>query len=99
LSGLRRLSDYLSLIDSDYESPALNEDNLIKTIHPKTFSDGRYVGEALNAGKIVVMNCTEMSEDDRKRIVDFVSGLIFAVGGSIERVSSKVFLLAPAQMD
>jgi cell division inhibitor SepF len=38
-----------------------------------------------------------MNEDDRKRIIDFVSGLIYASGGSIERVSNKVFLLTPSE--
>jgi WhiB family redox-sensing transcriptional regulator len=97
LGGLRRLGEFLGLIDSENESAAVNQDDQIKTFHPKSFSDGRDIGDALRTGKVVIMNCTEMNEDDRKRIVDFVSGLIFASGGSIERVSNKVFLLTPSR--
>ena len=97
LSGLRRLGEYLGLIDAEIESGGVNRDEQIKTFHPKSFSEGRNIGEALRAGHAVIMNCTEMNEDDRKRIIDFVSGLIFANGGSIERVSNKVFLLTPSQ--
>ena len=97
LSGLRRIGEYLGLIDSENESKTVNQDDRIITFHPNSFSDGRNIGEALRTGNAVIMNCTEMKEDDRKRIIDFVSGLIFANGGSIERVSNKVFLLTPSQ--
>jgi WhiB family redox-sensing transcriptional regulator len=96
LSGLRRIGEYLGLIDSENESKTVNQDDRIITFHPNSFSDGRNIGEALRTGNAVIMNCTEMKEDDRKRIIDFVSGLIFANGGSIERVSNKVFLLTPS---
>jgi len=97
LSGLRRIGEYLGLIDSESKSATTSQDDQIKTFHPKSFSDGRNIGEALRTGRVVIMNCTEMNEEDRKRIIDFVSGLIFANGGSIERVSNKVFLLTPSQ--
>ena len=41
------------------------------------------------------MNLTDMEESERKRLVDFASGLVFGHHGSIERVTSKVFLLTP----
>jgi cell division inhibitor SepF len=43
----------------------------------------------------VIMNLSEMSDADAKRLVDFSAGLVFAVHGSIERVTNKVFLLSP----
>lgn len=92
---------YSDLMDSEYETKiafeTVNQDDQIKTFHPKSFSDGRNIGEAFRTGKVVIMNCTEMSEVESKRIVDFVSGLIFASGGSIKRVANKVFLLTPSQ--
>ena len=97
LSGLRRIGEYLGLIDSESKSATTSQNDQIKTFHPKSFSDGQNIGQALRTGRVVIMNCTEMNEEDRKRIIDFVSGLIFANGGSIERVSNKVFLLTPSQ--
>jgi cell division inhibitor SepF len=45
------------------------------------------------------MNLTAMEPADAKRVVDFAAGLIFGLRGSIERVSTRVFLLTPANTE
>jgi hypothetical protein len=45
------------------------------------------------------MNLTEMDDADAKRLVDFAAGLSFGLRGSIERVTNKVFLLSPQDVD
>ena len=45
------------------------------------------------------MNVTDMGEADAKRLVDFSAGLVFGLRGSIERVTSKVFLLSPSYIE
>ena len=67
----------------------------ITTLHPRTYNEARAVGEQYRDGTPVIMNLTEMDDADAKRLVDFAAGLIFATRGSIERVTSKVFLLSP----
>ncbi len=71
----------------------------IHTIHPKSYNDARRIGEEYRAGAPVIMNLSEMTDSDAKRIVDFAAGLVFAMHGSIERVTQKVFLLSPANVD
>ena len=70
----------------------------IFTIHPRFYSEARTVGEHFREGQPVLMNLTDMDDSERKRIVDFASGLVFGHHGSIERVTSKVFLLTPANV-
>ncbi len=67
----------------------------ITTLHPRTYNEARTVGENYRDGTPVIMNLSEMDDNDAKRLVDFAAGLIFATRGSIERVTSKVFLLSP----
>ncbi len=67
----------------------------IVTLHPRTYSEARTVGEQYREGNPVIMNLSDMEETERKRLVDFASGLVFGLHGSIERVTSKVFLLSP----
>ncbi len=67
----------------------------IFTIHPRFYNEARVVGERYREGQPVLMNLTDMDESERKRLVDFASGLVFGHQGSIERVTSKVFLLTP----
>ena len=67
----------------------------ITTLHPRTYNEARTVGENFRDGVPVIMNLTEMDDSDAKRLVDFAAGLVFATRGSIERITSKVFLLSP----
>jgi len=70
----------------------------IFTIHPRFYNEARTVGERYRVGQPVLMNLSDMDESERKRLVDFASGLVFGLHGSIERVTSKVFLLTPANV-
>jgi len=70
----------------------------IFTIHPRFYNEARTVGERYRLGQPVLMNLSDMDESERKRLVDFASGLAFGLHGSIERVTSKVFLLTPANV-
>lgn len=67
----------------------------IISLTPRTYSEARLIGEHYREGKPVIMNLSDMEETERKRLVDFASGLVFGHHGSIERVTPKVFLLTP----
>jgi cell division inhibitor SepF len=71
----------------------------ITTVHPRTYNEARVIGEHFRDGVPVIMNLTEMEDADAKRLVDFAAGLIFGLRGTIERVTSKVFLLCPPNVD
>jgi cell division inhibitor SepF len=70
----------------------------ITTLHPRNYNDARTVGEYYRDGTPVIMNLTDMEDTDAKRLVDFAAGLVFALHGTIERVTAKVFLLSPANV-
>ena len=71
----------------------------IETVTPRTYTDARTVGEHYRSGVPVIMNLSEIDDEDAKRLVDFAAGLVFAVHGSINRVTAKVFLLSPEDVD
>jgi cell division inhibitor SepF len=71
----------------------------ITTIHPRTYNEAKTIGENFRDGIPVIMNLTDMSDADAKRLVDFAAGLVFGLRGSIERVTSKVFLLSPETVE
>src|SRR5439155_25847380 len=71
----------------------------ITTMHPRTYNEARTIGEHFREGVPVIMNLTDMDDADAKRLVDFAAGLVFGVHGSIERVTNKVFLLTPANIE
>jgi cell division inhibitor SepF len=71
----------------------------ITTVHPRNYNEARIIGEHFREGTPVIMNLTDMDDADAKRLVDFSAGLVFGRHGSIERVTQKVFLLTPANVE
>jgi cell division inhibitor SepF len=71
----------------------------ITTIHPRTYNEAKTIGEHFREGVPVIMNLSDMNDADAKRLVDFGAGLVFGLRGTIERVTSKVFLLSPEHVE
>ena len=69
--------------------------NEILTVHPRQYRDAQQIAEHFRDGTPVIINLTQMTEADARRLVDFASGLSTGLRGRIERVTSKVFLLSP----
>jgi cell division inhibitor SepF len=67
----------------------------IASLQPQNFRDARTIGEYFRLDIPVIFNLQGMDTPDAKRIVDFASGLAFGRQGSLERLSSRVFLLLP----
>jgi cell division inhibitor SepF len=71
----------------------------ITTIHPRSYNEARTIGERYREGIPVIMNLTELDDAAAKRLVDFAAGLAFALRGSIDKVTNRVFLLSPMGVD
>lgn len=67
----------------------------ILTVHPKQYRDAQVIAESFRDGIPVIINLSQMSDADARRLIDFASGLSLGLYGRIERVTSKVFLLSP----
>jgi cell division inhibitor SepF len=71
----------------------------IITLHPRSYSEARQMAEHYRQGNPVIINLDDMDESERKRLVDFASGLAFGLQGGIERIASRVFLISPANVN
>ncbi|AZI57672.1 DUF552 domain-containing protein [Nakamurella antarctica] len=69
------------------------------TIKLTGFGEARVIGEKYRDGQSVIMDMTEMADADARRLVDFAAGLAFAKRGSIDKVTTKVFMLLPPDVD
>jgi cell division inhibitor SepF len=69
--------------------------NEILTVHPRQYRDAQTIAESFREGVPVIMNLSQMTEPDARRLIDFASGLSQGLYGKIERVTNKVFLLSP----
>ncbi len=69
------------------------------TVKLTGFSEARVIGEKFREGKPVILDMTEMDDAGARRLVDFAAGLAFALRGSIDKVTTKVFMLLPPDTD
>jgi cell division inhibitor SepF len=86
-------------IPSPYGAAPPQDLRKIQSVKPRSYNDARVIGEAYREGIPVIMNLTEMSDAEAKRLVDFSAGLSFGLQGAIERVTTSVFLLSPAHVE
>jgi cell division inhibitor SepF len=95
----RRMAPPIPRDRAEVPPPPVIDPYRITTLHPRTYNEARQIGEQFREGVPVIMNLTEMDDVDAKRLVDFSAGLVFGCHGTIERVTQKVFLLSPANVD
>ena len=83
---------------STARTASVQEMNEILTVHPRQYRDAQAIAESFREGIPVIINLSQMSEGDARRLVDFASGLSQGLYGKIERVTPKVFLLSPSHV-
>jgi cell division inhibitor SepF len=66
---------------------------------PNTFDDAKDICDHLKSNKPVVINLEGIEKHDAQRIIDFLSGSIYALDGSIQKVSCDIFVIAPNSVD
>jgi cell division inhibitor SepF len=67
----------------------------VHVVEPLNFNDAQEIGDRVKANTAVILNLQGSPRDLQRRLIDFSSGLAYAVGGSMSRVADSVFLLTP----
>lgn len=71
----------------------------IETVNPTTYEDSRTIGDYFRKNIPVVVNISDMSDGEARRIIDFISGLTYGLDGKAERITNRVFLLTPKTVE
>ncbi|MBM7603410.1 cell division inhibitor SepF [Metabacillus crassostreae] len=66
---------------------------------PRVYAEAQEIADQLKNRKAVVVNLQSIQRDQAKRIVDFLSGTVYAIGGDIQRVGMNIFLCTPDNVD
>lgn len=67
--------------------------------NPTKFADVQEVADRLKANQPVIINLQIVDDDLRKRLIDFCSGVTYAISGSMEKVADKVYLMTPSNVE
>lgn len=81
-----------------YAAKSITTEDLIAEI-PKSFQDAAKIAEELVERKPVILTLDMVPQDESRRLVDFLSGVTYAIGGKIMRFSSKVYILTPPNIN
>ena len=71
----------------------------VMVVEPISFDDAQHIADHLKNRKPVVVNFENCDEENSNRMVDFISGTVYALGGTIQKVGTKIFLCAPSNVD
>ena len=83
------------------EAEAMSEDGGSKMIllEPRAFSESQQIADHLKKRNTVVVNLKRVTSDQAKRIVDFLSGTIYAIGGDLQKIGGGIFLCTPKNIN
>ena len=71
----------------------------VVVISIEQFDEAREVADHLRSKKPVVVNLEKLEREVGRRVIDFISGSVYSLGGSIQKVSGGIFLIAPYNVD
>lgn len=66
---------------------------------PASFEEVQEIADHLKLGQAVVLNLAALSADTARRVVDFASGVIYALDGHMQRVSDEIFIFTPPHVE
>jgi cell division inhibitor SepF len=71
----------------------------VMLVEPRVYSEVQDIADQLKNHRAVVMNLQRVPRDQAKRIVDFLSGTVYAIGGDIQKLGDNAFLCTPHNVD
>ena len=103
LSKLKRmivddLEDDEEEVEEGKKIPTTGSGKMI-LLEPRAYSESQQIADHLKNGNTVVVNMKRVTADQAKRIVDFLSGTVYALGGDLQKIGGGIFLCTPKDVD
>jgi len=94
-------NDYEGINKSKHNIVSLHTQKNIKLVlfEPRTFDETQEIADNLKSHRPVLVNLQRIRKDIGLRIVDFLSGTVYALGGNIQKVGANIFVCTPANVD
>ena len=86
---------YYNISEEDAIKEADKTGNKMILLEPRAYSESQQIADHLKNRNSVVVNLKRVTSDQAKRIIDFLSGVIYAIGGSMQKIGVGIYLVAP----
>ena len=84
--------------DEYYDAEKIGNGKMI-LLEPRAYSESQQIADHLKKRNTVVVNMKRVTPDQAKRIVDFISGTIYAIGGDLQKIGGGIFLCTPKNVN
>ncbi len=96
LTGNGEDEEVIGEVEEDDTLPKMvKKDNTMILLEPRAYSESQQIADYLKGNSSVVVNLRRVTPDQAKRIVDFLSGTIYAIGGDLQKLGGGIFLCTP----
>ncbi|MCD8502489.1 MAG: cell division protein SepF [Bacillaceae bacterium] len=68
-------------------------------VEPRSYEEVQEIADHLKSRKAIIINLQRVGHDQGKRVVDFLSGTVYAIGGDIQKLGDSIFLCTPDNID
>jgi cell division inhibitor SepF len=91
--------DFYNISEEEALEEANKTGNKMILLEPRAFSEAQQIADHLKNRNSVVVNLKRLTADQAKRIIDFLTGCIYAIGGSMEKIGTGIFVCAPKNVN
>lgn len=102
LSGGNEEENVESVNEDEYynsEEPVVTPGNKMMLLEPRAYSESQQIADYLKSKNAVVVNLKRVTPDQAKRIIDFLSGTLYAIGGDLQKLGGGIFLCTPKNIN
>lgn len=92
-------NEYYKMSTEEALKSATGEGSKLILLEPRAYSESQQIADHLKSRHTVVVNLKRVTADQAKRIVDFLSGCVYAIGGDLQKIGGGIFLCAPNNMN
>ena len=90
---------YSSSSDSGKKGVSAVGGNKMILVEPRAYSESQQIADHLTSKNSVVVNFKRVTTDQSKRIIDFLSGTLYAIGGDLQKIGDGIYLCTPKNVD
>ena len=91
--------EYYTINESDIGKDDDKSGNKMILLEPRAYSESQQIADYLKARNAVVVNLKRVTSEQAKRIVDFLSGTLYAIGGDLQKLGPGIFLCTPKNIN
>ena len=91
--------EFHSISEEEAVKEADKTGNKMILLEPRAYSESQAIADHLKARNSVVVNLKRVTSDQAKRIIDFLSGCIYAIGGTMQKIGVGIYLCTPKNVN